>query len=65
MDVVEKISSQKAINLENEYGAHNYHPLQSTFQKIIEVVLSFRRVLEAEQASSSMIKIFDIKYNEI
>jgi len=27
MDVVEKISSQKAINLENEYGAHNYHPL--------------------------------------
>ena len=33
MDVVEKISSQKAINLENEYGAHNYHPLPVVLER--------------------------------
>ena len=27
MPVLEKISSQEIINLENKYGAHNYHPL--------------------------------------
>ncbi|MBW2938950.1 ornithine--oxo-acid transaminase [Aureisphaera sp. CAU 1614] len=27
MAVLEKTSSQKAIDLENKYGAHNYHPL--------------------------------------
>jgi hypothetical protein len=27
MAVLEKISSQEIINLENKYGAHNYHPL--------------------------------------
>lgn len=27
MSVLEKISSQQAIDLENKYGAHNYHPL--------------------------------------
>ena len=27
MQVLEKISSQEIINLENKYGAHNYHPL--------------------------------------
>jgi len=27
MAVVEQISSQQAIDLENKYGAHNYHPL--------------------------------------
>ena len=27
MAVVERISSQQAIELENKYGAHNYHPL--------------------------------------
>ncbi len=27
MPVLEKISSQEIINLENRYGAHNYHPL--------------------------------------
>ena len=33
MDVVEKISSQKAINLENDYGAHNYHPLPVVLER--------------------------------
>ncbi len=27
MSVLEQTASQKAINLENKYGAHNYHPL--------------------------------------
>ena len=27
MTVLEKLSSQQAIELENKYGAHNYHPL--------------------------------------
>jgi ornithine--oxo-acid transaminase len=27
MSVVEKTLSQKAIDVENKYGAHNYHPL--------------------------------------
>ena len=27
MAVLEQTTSQKAINLENKYGAHNYHPL--------------------------------------
>ena len=27
MTVLEKLTSQKAIELENKYGAHNYHPL--------------------------------------
>ena len=26
-------SSQKAINLENKYGAHNYHPLEVVLNK--------------------------------
>ena len=25
--IKEKISSQEAMDLENQYGAHNYHPL--------------------------------------
>ena len=27
MAVLEQLTSQKAIELENKYGAHNYHPL--------------------------------------
>jgi len=27
MAVLDQISSQEAIALENKYGAHNYHPL--------------------------------------
>ncbi|WP_271856057.1 ornithine--oxo-acid transaminase [Patiriisocius marinus] len=27
MSVIDKVSSQQAIDLENKYGAHNYHPL--------------------------------------
>ena len=27
MSVLEKVSSTAIINLENKYGAHNYHPL--------------------------------------
>ncbi len=33
MNVVEKTSSQKAIDLENEYGAHNYHPLPVVLER--------------------------------
>ena len=33
MNVVEKTSSQKAINLENEFGAHNYHPLPVVLER--------------------------------
>lgn len=25
--VMEKLSSEKAMEMENKYGAHNYHPL--------------------------------------
>ncbi|MDF1518500.1 MAG: aminotransferase class III-fold pyridoxal phosphate-dependent enzyme, partial [Lutibacter sp.] len=31
--VSEKISSQQAIDLENNYGAHNYHPLPVVLTK--------------------------------
>ena len=27
MAVLDQLTSQEAINLENKYGAHNYHPL--------------------------------------
>lgn len=27
MTVLEQLTSQQAIDLENKYGAHNYHPL--------------------------------------
>ena len=33
MNIVEKISTQKAIDLENEYGAHNYHPLPVVLER--------------------------------
>ena len=33
MNVVEKSSSQKAIDLENEFGAHNYHPLPVVLER--------------------------------
>jgi ornithine--oxo-acid transaminase len=33
MMVSEKISSQQAINLEDKYGAHNYHPLPVVLKK--------------------------------
>ena len=33
MNVVEKTSSQKATNLENEFGAHNYHPLPVVLER--------------------------------
>ena len=33
MNVLEKTSSQKAINLENEFGAHNYHPLPVVLER--------------------------------
>ncbi len=33
MAVTEKTLSQKAIDLENEYGAHNYHPLPVVLEK--------------------------------
>ncbi|PHS64108.1 MAG: ornithine--oxo-acid transaminase [Flavobacterium sp.] len=33
MSVVEKTLSQKAIDLENEYGAHNYHPLPVVLER--------------------------------
>ena len=33
MNLVEKTSSQKAINLENEFGAHNYHPLPVVLER--------------------------------
>jgi len=38
MAVLDQITSQEAINLENEHGAHNYHPLPvvlSTYFKSI------------------------------
>jgi len=33
MSAVEQTSSQKAIDLENKYGAHNYHPLPVVLEK--------------------------------
>jgi len=33
MSVVEQSSSQKAIELENKYGAHNYHPLPVVLER--------------------------------
>ncbi len=33
MDVLEKHTSQEIINLENKYGAHNYHPLPVVLSK--------------------------------
>lgn len=33
MAVLEQLTSQQAINLENKYGAHNYHPLPVVLQK--------------------------------
>jgi len=33
MSVIEKLSSQQAIDLENQYGAHNYHPLPVVLTK--------------------------------
>lgn len=33
MSVLEKISSQEAIALEDKYGAHNYHPLPVVLSK--------------------------------
>ncbi len=33
MSVLEKISSEKIISLENKYGAHNYHPLPVVLSK--------------------------------
>lgn len=33
MSVVEKISSEEAISLENKHGAHNYHPLPVVLNK--------------------------------
>ncbi|SFU33657.1 ornithine--oxo-acid transaminase [Pustulibacterium marinum] len=33
MSVLEKITSQDAIDLENKYGAHNYHPLPVVLSK--------------------------------
>ena len=33
MAVLEQTSSQKAIDLENQYGAHNYHPLPVVLSK--------------------------------
>lgn len=32
MAVLDKITSQDAIALENQYGAHNYHPLPGSFK---------------------------------
>lgn len=33
MSVIDKVSSQQAIDLENKYGAHNYHPLPVVLNK--------------------------------
>ena len=33
MSVAEKTQSQKAIELENKYGAHNYHPLEVVLKR--------------------------------
>lgn len=33
MSVLQKITSQDAIDLENKYGAHNYHPLPAVLNK--------------------------------
>ena len=33
MNVLEQTSSQQSINLENKYGAHNYHPLPVVLKK--------------------------------
>ena len=33
MAVLEKLTSQQAIDLENKYGAHNYHPLPVVLSK--------------------------------
>ncbi len=33
MSVLEKMSSQEAMSLENQYGAHNYHPLPVVLSK--------------------------------
>lgn len=33
MSVIEKTASQKTIDLENKYGAHNYHPLPVVLKK--------------------------------
>jgi ornithine--oxo-acid transaminase len=33
MNLIEKTSSQKAIDLENEFGAHNYHPLPVVLER--------------------------------
>ncbi len=33
MAILDTISSQEAINLENQYGAHNYHPLPVVLAK--------------------------------
>ena len=33
MAVLEQLTSQKAIDLESKYGAHNYHPLPVVLRK--------------------------------
>ena len=33
MAILDSITSQEAINLENQYGAHNYHPLPVVLTK--------------------------------
>ena len=33
MEILEKLTSEKAISLENKYGAHNYHPLPVVLSK--------------------------------
>lgn len=33
MAVLEHLTSQQAIDLENKYGAHNYHPLPVVLSK--------------------------------
>ena len=33
MAVLEQVTSQDAIDLENKYGAHNYHPLPVVLSK--------------------------------
>ena len=32
MAVLDQLTSQQAIDLENKYGAHNYHPLTSCIE---------------------------------
>ena len=63
MEIVEKLSSEQLIQMEDKHGAHNYHPLPVVLEKgdIIEV----RRVLKHKKCFRIQVeggKVLDIPF---